>query len=134
VKRHRTGLTFDDVRTLAADLPGVAEGIAWGVPALKLRGTMVACMAAHKSAEPNTLVVRLPFEQRDAMIADAPQTYYLKPHYEGYPSVLVRLSRIDRAALRDLLHASCRFVEASAKKRVRGSAGAPRVTRRSSDR
>ena len=78
MKRRPTGLTFDDVRTIAAALPGVEEGKAWGVPALKLRGTMVACMAAHKSAEPNTLVVRLPFDQRDAIIADAPQTYSLR--------------------------------------------------------
>lgn len=134
MKRRPTGLTFDDVRTIAAALPGVEEGKAWGVPALKLRGTMVACMAAHKSAEPNTLVVRLPFDQRDAIIADAPQTYYLKPHYEAYASVLVRLSRIDREALADLLHASCRFVEATAKKRSRRSAGAAGVTRRSSGR
>jgi hypothetical protein len=118
----KRGSTFETVRTLATALPGVEEGTAWGVPALKLRGKFLACMAAHKSAEPNTLVVRLGFDQRDAMIADAPETYYLKPHYEGYPSVLVRLSRIDRAALKDLLQAAWRFVDASAPKPKRPKA------------
>jgi hypothetical protein len=111
-RRRRTGLTFDDVRRMSADLPGVEEGTAWGVPALKLRGRFFACMASHSSAEPNTLVVRLDFDQRDALVADAPETYYLRPHYVGHESVLVRLSRIDREALRDLLHASWRFVSA----------------------
>jgi hypothetical protein len=115
--RRQTGLTFEDVRQIAAELPDVEEGTAWGVPALKLRGKFLACMASHKSAEPNTLVVRLGFDQRDAMIADSPETYYVKPHYVGYGTVLVRLSRIDREALKDLLHASWRFVNASVSKR-----------------
>jgi hypothetical protein len=60
--RRPTGLTFAAVREIAAELPDVEEGTAWGVPALKLRGKLLACMASHKSAEPNTLVVRLGFE------------------------------------------------------------------------
>jgi hypothetical protein len=117
MRREQTAITFDEVRRIAAELPGLEEGTAWGVPALKLRGKLLACMASHKSAEPNTLVVRLDFDQRDALLADAPDTYYLKPHYVGYESVLVRLSRIDRGALRDLLQASWRFVDASTPRR-----------------
>ena len=124
---RQTAITFDDVRRIAAELPDVEEGPAWGVPALKLRGRLLACMASHKSAEPDSLVVCLGFDQRDAIIADAPETYYLKPHYAGYASVLVRLSRIDREALKDLLHASWRFVDASAPKRsIRRRATAPK--------
>jgi hypothetical protein len=115
--RRRAGSSFETVRSIARDLPGVEEGTAWGVPALKLRGRFLACMASHKSAEPNTLVVLVGTDQRDAMIGDDPGTYYLKPHYEGYPSVLVRLSQIDRQALSDLLHAAWRFVDSSAPKR-----------------
>jgi len=70
-------------------------------------------MASHKSAEPNTLVVRMGIDQRDAMIADDPKTYYLKPHYVGYPCVLVRLAVISRDALSDLLQAGWRYVDAS---------------------
>src|SRR5262249_3220640 len=117
--RRRTVPTFETVRAIGATLPGVEEGTAWGVPALKLRGTLLACMASPKSAEPGTLVVRLAIDDRDAMIADDPDTYYLKPHYEGYPCVLVRLEAIERAALADLLHASWRFVNLRAPKRSR---------------
>jgi hypothetical protein len=111
--------TFDTVRALARSLPGVEEGTAWGVPAIKLRGRLVACMASNKAAEPNTLVVRVSFDQRDAMIADDPGTYYLKDHYVGYPCVLVRLARIDRDALRDLLQAGWRFVDETTPKTKR---------------
>jgi hypothetical protein len=122
--RQRTASSFDTVRDIARDLPGVEEGTAWGVPALKLRGRLLACMASHKSAEPGTLVVLIGFDQRDAMIADDPRTYYVKPHYEDYPSVLVRLPRIERDALKDLLHAAWRFVNGSAHTRKRPSSRA----------
>jgi len=118
--RTRKSRAFDKVRSVAAELPDVEEGTAWGVPAWKLRGRMLACTASHKSAEPDTLVVVIDFDQRDAMIEDDPATYYLKPHYQNYPSVLVRLSRIDRAALKDLLQAAWRFVDATASARRRG--------------
>ena len=36
-------------------------------------------------------MIRMPVDQRDALIAEAPDVYYLKPHYEPYPCVLVRL-------------------------------------------
>jgi hypothetical protein len=122
--RRRTATSFETVRDIARDLPGVEEGTAWGVPALKLRGRFLACMASHKSAEPDTLVVLVGFDQRDAMIADDPETYYVKPHYVGYPSVLVRLQRIERDALKDLLQSAWRFVDASPPKRKRPSSRA----------
>jgi hypothetical protein len=124
----KKAVTFATVRSIGLTLPDVEEGTMYGTPALKLRGKLLACMASHKSAEPNTLVVCLDFEQRDAMIADDPATYYLKPHYVGYPSVLVRLSRVSREALKDLLHAAWREVDASAPKRTR-KAAAPKRTR-----
>ena len=127
---RRTISSFATVRDIARDLPGVEEGTAWGVPALKLRGRLLACMASNKAAEPDTLVVLIGFDQRDAMIADDPETYYLKPHYVGYPSVLVRLPRIERDALKDLLHAAWRFVDASAPKRKRPASRASRSPQR----
>ncbi len=91
----------------------------YGAPALKVGGRMFACMTSHKSAEPNTLAVRMDFAQRDALIAEDPDTYYLKDHYVGYPVVLVRLSRVHADALRDLLGGAWRLVTASARTKSR---------------
>ena len=85
-------------------------------------------MASHKSAEPNSLVVMVDFAEREALIEDAPDTYYLKDHYVNYPCVLVRLDRIRLDALRDLVAGAYRFV--SAKTRRKPVSG----TRRRSDR
>ena len=76
---------------------------------------MLACQAIHKSAEPNSLVVRMDMDQREALIAEAPDTYYITDHYKPYPSVLVRLSKVSPDALRDLLQTSLRFVTSSKK-------------------
>jgi len=110
----RTGVTFDSVREIGRALPGVEAGATYGSLALKVRGKLLACVAIHKSAEPDSLVVRIDFEQRAGLLAEAPETYYLTEHYRNYPSVLVRLSRIRVDELRDLLAASWRFVTAGA--------------------
>lgn len=110
---------FDVVLDAARTLPAVDQATAWGASALKVRGKMLACQAIHKSAEPNSIVVKIPFDQRDELIAAEPDVYYLTEHYVNYPSVLVRLSRIHRDALRDLLALACRCADAKPKKRSR---------------
>src|SRR5262245_25339553 len=65
-------LTFDTVRRIGLELPDVEIGTAWGSPALKVHGKTFACMASHKSAEPNTLVIWMDFADRDALIAEDP--------------------------------------------------------------
>jgi hypothetical protein len=101
---------FDKVRKAASKLADVTEGISWGVPALKVRGTMFACIATNKQAEPNSLVARLSFVDRDWLIANDPDVFYLKPHYVNYPCVVARLGVIKAKDLRELLVNSREFV------------------------
>jgi hypothetical protein len=91
-------------------MPDVVEGTAWGVPALRADGRMICCTAAHRDAERDTLVVMVPFEQRDALVEEEPDVYYLKPHYVAHPCVLVRLGAIRDDALRDLLLTAHHFI------------------------
>jgi len=106
----RKPLGFDVVRELARALPDVEESFGRGVPALKVRGRLLTCPAINKSAEPDSLVVKIGFDQRAELIAEDPDVYYVTDHYVKYPSVLVRLSRIDRASLRGLLASAWKFV------------------------
>lgn len=114
--------SFAAVRAVGRQLPGVEESTMYGAPALKVRGRMIACMASHKSAEPDTLVVMMPVDQRNALIEEEPGTYYLKEHYQNYPVVLVRLSRVHQDALKDLLTGAWRFITERAVRRSRQSA------------
>jgi hypothetical protein len=106
--------SFKRIEEIGRTLPDVEVTTTWGQPTLKVRGRMFACIASHKSAEPNTLVVMMDFDDRDALIEDDPATYYLKEHYVNYPCVLVRLSRIRPDALRDLVAGAHQYVSAKA--------------------
>ena len=111
------GHTFRAVEAIGRTLPDVYVTTTWGQPTLKVRGKMFACIASHKSAEPNSLVVMMDFADRDALLADDPDVYYVKDHYVPYPCVVVRLSRIGSDALRDLIVGAHRYVSAKASKK-----------------
>ena len=113
--------SFKTVESFGRTLPDVEVTTTWGQPTLKVRGKMFVCMASHKSAEPNTLVVMMDFGDRDALIEDDPGTYYLKEHYLNYPCVLVRLSRVSADALRDLIAGAHRFVSANVRRKSVGA-------------
>ena len=110
-------IDFDVVREIGLALPGVKESSVHGVPSLKMSGRLLACPALHKSAEANSLMVRIGFEQRAALLADDARRYYITDHYVEHPSVLVRLAEIDRQSLQDLLRMSWKFVTSRAKTR-----------------
>jgi hypothetical protein len=117
----RIKVDFDTVREIALALPGVEESTAYGSPALKVGGKLLACIPINKSAEPGSLMVRVDFARRAELLAESPDVYYVTDHYENYPSVLVRLARIHPDALRDLLGMAWQFVTAkkdTAKKRA----------------
>jgi hypothetical protein len=121
--------SFKIVESIGRTLPDVEVTTTWGQPTLKVRGKMFVCLASHKSAEPNTLVVMMDFADRDALVEDDPDTYYLKEHYVNYPCVLVRLSRVRADALRDLISGAHGFVSAKMRRksvgRSRGGAARP---------
>jgi hypothetical protein len=110
---------FDVVRKIGLALDGVEESTMYGAPALKIGGQMIACIPSHRSAEPDSLVVRVDLEERAELLAAAPEVYYVTDHYVGYPAVLVRLSRIDPGALRDLLGTARRFVASGNRRKSR---------------
>ncbi len=108
-------LDFGAVREIALALPDVEESTIHGVPSLKVRGKLLTCPALDKSVEPNTLAVRIDFDQRAKLLATKATLYYITDHYVNYPTVLVRLSRIDRKSLSDLLSMAWRFVSSKTK-------------------
>jgi hypothetical protein len=114
--------TFDTVREVGLTLPNVRAATKYdGSPVLKVGGAFMAGVATHRSAEPATMVVRVGLEERDWLLQEAPDTYYVTDYYRQHPVVLVRLTRIDRDALRDLLLVSWRLTLRKGRKPSRGS-------------
>lgn len=119
---------FEIVKTLGLALPGVEAATRYdGSPTLKLGGAFMAGLTTHASAEPGSLVVRIGFEERDWLLADAPDTYYVTDYHQDHPVVLVRLSRISRDSLRELLSMAWRQTQPKARghRRKQGDAHSP---------
>jgi hypothetical protein len=122
---------FAPVRAVGLALPGVEAATKYdGSPLLRVEGAFMAGLAMHASAEPASLVVRVDIEQRELLLEEAPDVYYLTDYYRPHPVVLVRLARVDRAALRDVLAVSRRLTLAKMRtNRGRSTRGRDRARR-----
>jgi hypothetical protein len=127
-------LDFDTVKAIGRALPNVTDGTAYGAPALKLSGNLVACIPTNKSAEANSIVVHIDLEHRAELLRQQPDVYYVTDHYAPYPTVLVRLSKITRADLTELLRDACRFASSSARKTATRAKRAKPIVRNSGAR
>ena len=112
-------LDFEDVRRIALELPDVQESATSRGTALKVRGRILTCPAIHASAEPNSIMVRVSFEERARLLATEPDRYYLTDHYSGYPAILVRLAQTNPRVLRDLLDKAREFGVGKVRRRKR---------------
>lgn len=121
----RATADFDTVRKVGLEFAGVEASTMYGAPALKVRGKLLACIPSHRSAEPGSLVVCVDFSDRAALLAEAPEIYYVTDHYIGHPSVLVRLARVTPDHLRDLLGMAYKFVSRKQAARRQKSGGKP---------
>ena len=98
-------MTFDDVVALASEWPGIETGTSYGTPALRVRRKFMA-----RLREDGDTLVLTPVDdiEQEALMAMQPDVFYTTPHYQGYPSVLIRISRVDPEDLRELLEQSWR--------------------------
>ena len=96
-------MDWDGVRDLALGFPDVEESTSWGHPAVKVRGRWFAGLSPHKEAA-GALVLRCDPDERPLMLAGESELFYVTPHYENYPRVvLVRLEAATAENLRDRL-------------------------------
>lgn len=96
-------MDWDGVRDLALGFPDVEESTSWGHPAVKVRGKWFAGLSPHKEAA-GALVLRCDPDERPLMLAGESELFYVTPHYENSPRVvLVRLEAATAENLRDRL-------------------------------
>ena len=92
-------MDLDGVRAILLALPGVEEGPCYGTPGFRVRGKLLARLRE----DGESLVVKVPFEEREFLMRSDPETFYITEHYRSYPAVLVRLPRIEPGVLTELL-------------------------------
>jgi hypothetical protein len=109
---------FAIVRTVGLTLPDVEAATRYdGSPVLKLGGCFMAGVATHRSASLARSSSGAATKNENGLSKMRQETYYLTDYYRSYPLVLVRLSRIEPDALRDVLSVSWRLTSAKRRKR-----------------
>ena len=101
-----SGVTFQTVAAVACKLPEVEISKSYGTPALKVRGKLMARL--HQDGE--SLVLRTELLDRQILMQADPETFYITEHYQNYPLVLIRLSKVSGSALPDLMERAWRLI------------------------
>ena len=65
--------------------------------------TLKGRFLARMKEDGESLVLRMGFAKRDQLISSAPEVFYITDHYGGYPAVLIRLPRVRKTILKELL-------------------------------
>src|SRR4051812_28395881 len=99
-------VSFDRVRQFALALPDVVESNAYGTPAFKVRKKVLARL----KEDGETLAIRIECGEREFRLKTNPDIFYVTAHYAGYPMILVRLSKVSRDDLHDLVRGAWRMV------------------------
>ena len=92
--------TSDDARRIALSLPETSEGPLYGTPGFRVRDKAFA-----RLRDDDEVLVAWVFgeDDKEALIATEPEVFFTLPHYDGHPSVLVRLAAIAEDELREVL-------------------------------
>ena len=94
--------TLADVRALALALPHTIERPSYGTPGFRVKDRLFARI--WDGDEDDVLVLWTGgTDEKEGLVAADPARFFTTPHYDGHPHVLVRLARIDRDELADLL-------------------------------
>ena len=103
----------DDVRRIALSLPEtVEEEDRFAFSVLNKGKRKAIAWVWLERVEPKTprvprpdvVAVRVAGQgDKESLLASDPEKFFTEPHYNGYPAVLVRLSAIDEAELRELI-------------------------------
>jgi hypothetical protein len=99
-------VTYDQIREMALQLPGVEEGTSYGTAAMRIKGKFFLRLKEDSAS----VVFRIGFDERDLLMQTKPRVFYITDHYLGYPAVLLRLSQASRKEAADIVEMSWRFV------------------------
>lgn len=104
---------WEDVRRIALSMPEATEQPMHGLPSWRVRKKLFVWerplrkseLEALGEAAPDGPILGARVEHllaKEALLADDPEIYFTTPHFDGHPSVLVRLERIAIGDLEEL--------------------------------
>ena len=91
----------------ALALPGVEESTSYGTPSLKVKGKFIGRLRTEAEG---AFALRCDFIDRQILLQADPEAFFLTDHYLNYPMVLVRLDKVRRSELPNLIERAWRLV------------------------
>lgn len=95
------------VRKVALSFPQASEKPSYGKPAFFIAKKFFTRL---RSEDDSIVWIVGSIDERDNLIELDPNTYFITEHYRDYPSVLVRIKRINEAMLRKMLERRWRAI------------------------
>ena len=97
------GLTsWDAARDFALGLAGSELSTSYGQPAVKVVANGRAFLGTGREGD-TSFALHIDLDTVEMLKATEPETYWQTPHYEGYPTVLVRYDSADPERVRDMV-------------------------------
>ena len=98
--------TWEDAVAIGTRFPGVVVGTSYGTPSMSVRKKFMCRLRTN----PDALVVRtIDLADAEALLKGQPEVFFITPHYENYPAVLVRLDFVDPEQLAELIEDAWRL-------------------------
>ena len=96
---NKRGVTWEQVVDMAAVLPGVVAKPSYGTPGLHVGKQFMA-----RLREPDVMVLKpVHDDEQQFLMETSPDAFFLTDHYRGYPTILLRLSQVQRGQLAERL-------------------------------
>jgi hypothetical protein len=88
---------WNTIQQLMSVFPGTEESTSYGTPAFKVKKKLLLRL----KEDGITLVIHT--DDRDIWLDDDPNVFFVTEHYFNYPFVLVRLDKIKKTKLREII-------------------------------
>jgi hypothetical protein len=98
---------YDALCAVALKLPGVELSTSYGTPSIKVKAKILGRLRTEAEG---AFAMRCDFLDRQILMQARPEVFFVTEHYLNYPMVLVRLDKVGRRELKDLLERAWRLL------------------------
>jgi hypothetical protein len=96
----------DDVRRAALSLPHTTEKPSYGTPGFRVRDRLFARIRVE---DDSVVIWCADLAEKEGLLASEPDKFFSTPHYDGHPTVLLRMAAVQPDELTELLADSWRL-------------------------
>jgi hypothetical protein len=96
----------DDVRRAALALPETVEKPSYGSPGFRVRDRLFARIRPEGDS---VVVWCADLSEKEGLLRSEPEKFFTTPHYDGHPSVLVKMAAVGREEMAEILADSWRL-------------------------